>query len=88
MNDALLVSRFERFSNLLRERQRLSDRDCATGDPLRELLAFDEFHHKREDALALLELVDTGNVRMVQAREQALPLRAENGDPIVNAGER
>ena len=58
MNDALLVCRFEGLGNLLRDGQRLIDLDRATGNPLREILAFDEFHYEREDAGALFESVD------------------------------
>jgi hypothetical protein len=70
MNDALLVCRFKGFGDLLRDRQRLIDRQGAARDTLREVLALDQFHHERGDAMALLEPVDTGNMRMVQRREQ------------------
>ena len=47
MNDPLLVRRFERLGDLLRDRQRLVERDRAARDPLREVLALDELHHER-----------------------------------------
>ena len=47
MDDPLLVRRFERLGDLPRDRQRLVDRDRAARDPLREILALDEFHHER-----------------------------------------
>ena len=56
MNDPLLACGFERFPDLRRDGERLIDRDRATGDPLREILAVDEFHHERGDATALFEL--------------------------------
>ena len=46
MDDALLVRGFERLGDLRRDRQRLIERDRATRDALREILALDEFHHE------------------------------------------
>ena len=53
MDDPLLVRGFERLGDLLRDRQRLVERDRAARDPLRQILALDEFHHERGDAVAL-----------------------------------
>jgi hypothetical protein len=39
MNDALLVRRFERLGNLLRDRQRFVDGDRPARDALRQILA-------------------------------------------------
>ena len=47
MDDPLLVRGFERLRDLLRDRQRLVERDRAPRDPLRQVLALDEFHHER-----------------------------------------
>jgi hypothetical protein len=49
MDDALLVRRFERVSDLLRDGQRLGDRDRPARHALCEVLALDEFHHKCAD---------------------------------------
>ena len=46
MDDALLVRGFERVRDLLRDRQRLVERDRAPRDPLREIVAFDQLHHE------------------------------------------
>ena len=47
MDDALLVRRFERLGDLLRDRQRFVERDRAARDALREIVALDQFHHER-----------------------------------------
>ena len=47
VDDALLVRRFERLGDLLRDRQRLVERNRATRDALRQIVALDEFHHER-----------------------------------------
>ena len=49
----------------------------AARDALRQILAFDEFHHERGHAPAFFEAVDRGDVRMIQRREH-FALRAEN----------
>ena len=69
VDDPLLVRGFERLRDLLRDRQRLVERDRAACDALREILALDQFHHERGDALALFEPVDGGDIRMVQRGE-------------------
>ena len=69
MNDALLVRCFERLGNLLGDRQRLVKRDRAARDALRQILAFDEFHHERSDACAFFKAIDGRNMWMVQGRE-------------------
>ena len=66
MDDALLVRGFERVRDLLRDGQRLIDRDRATRDPLRQIITLDEFHHEGREAPALFEAVEGGDVRMIQ----------------------
>ena len=69
MSDPLLVRRFERLGNLLGNRKCFVDRNRATGNPLREILALDQFHHKGGGTPALFEAVDRRDVRMIQRRE-------------------
>ena len=66
MNDPLLVRRLERLGNLPGDRQRIVDRDRATRDTLRQVLALDKLHHERANAATLLEPIDLRDVRMVQ----------------------
>ena len=47
MDDPLLVRRFERLGDLLRDRQRLIDRDRSARNALRQVVAFDQLHHER-----------------------------------------
>ena len=58
MNDPLLVRRFERLGDLLRDGQRLVDRDRPARNALRQVLALDEFHHQRTDTVGFFETVD------------------------------
>jgi hypothetical protein len=73
MNDPLLVRCLERAGDLLRDWQGFLNRYRATSDPLREVLAFDEFHHERLMGPALgrqiYQAVDRGDVRMVKDRK-------------------
>ncbi len=50
MYDPLLVRGLERFGDLPRNGQRFADRDRAAGDPLRQIVTLDQFHHQRGDA--------------------------------------
>ena len=54
MDDPLLVRRFERLGDLLRDRQRLVERDRAARDALRQVVALDQFHHERADVRGLI----------------------------------
>ena len=46
----------------LRDRQRLVERDRAARDPLRQVLALDQFHHERAHAAGFFEAVDLRDV--------------------------
>jgi hypothetical protein len=69
MDDPLFVRRFERFGNLPRDRQRLGQRDGAAREPLRQVLALDQFHDERDRAVALFEAVNRADVGMIQRGE-------------------
>ena len=69
MDDSLLVRRFQRLRDLLRDGQRLIERNRPASDPLRQIVALDEFHHERGEAHAFFEPVDGGDVGMIQGRE-------------------
>ena len=58
MDDALLVRRFERFGDLLRDRQRLIEGYRTLRDALGERRPLDQLHHQRADAVRLLDAVD------------------------------
>ena len=61
MDDALFMRRFQRLGNLLRDRQRLVDWHRTARDALRQIVALDELHHERAQAVALFETVDRGD---------------------------
>ena len=60
---------------------------CAPRDPLREIVALDEFHHERTYAARLFEAVDVRDVRMVQRCER-LRFAGESRQPIGVGRER
>ena len=62
MDDPLLVRRLERFGDLFRDQERLINRDRSTRDPLREVLALNQFHHERADSVTMFKAVDVGDV--------------------------
>ena len=66
MNDAVFVRGFERLGNLLRDRQRFVEGNRTLRNALRQVIALDQLHHERGNALALFEAVDGGDVGMVQ----------------------
>ena len=66
MDDPLLVGRFEREGDLLRNRQRLFERDRPLGDPIGERLAFDQLHHQGPYTVGFFEAVDLRDVGMIE----------------------
>ena len=91
MDDPLLVRGFERLRDLPRDRQRLVERDRSTRDPLRQIVAVDQFHHERLDAVGVLQPVDGRDVRMIQRREDfrfTLEARASRSGSAASDGGR
>jgi hypothetical protein len=66
MNDALLVRGFERLGNLMRNHQRVVDRDWPAGDAVGQRLAVDQFQYQRPRPAGILDAVDRGDMRMVE----------------------
>ena len=66
MDDPLLVRRFERFGDLLRDRQRLVERDRAARDALRQVVALRRAPSRARDAVSFFEAVDARDVRVIQ----------------------
>ena len=87
MDDPLLVCRFERFGNLLRDGQRLVERDRAARDALRQVVALDQLHHDRAHTAAFFEAVDVRDVRVIEGRER-LRFAREPREPVGVTGER
>ena len=81
MDDSRLMRCLQRLSDLLRNRQRLIQRDRALRDPVGEGRAFDQLQHQRPRPLGFLDAVDRGNVGVVEAGED-LRLPREPGEPV------
>ena len=86
MDDALLVRRFERFCDLLRDGQRFVQWNRSARYPLGEVFALDELHDQRTDAVRLFEAMDVSDVGMVQRRE-CLGFAREPRQPVEIARE-
>jgi hypothetical protein len=87
MDDALVVRRLERLGDLLRDGQSLIERQRPAREPLRQILAVDQFHHERANAGGLFESVNVRDIGMVESR-QRLRLPLEAGQPVGILGER
>ena len=87
MDDALLVRRFERLGDLLRDRQRLIDWDRAVGDPLGEIVALDQFHDEGVLTRGLFDRIDRRDVRVIQGCKR-LRLALESCEALRVGGER
>ena len=72
VDDPLLVRGFERVGDLLRDRQRFVERDRAARQPLRQIVAFDQFHDERMHAAGFFKSV---NVAMLGWLRDASDLR-------------
>ena len=81
MDDALLMRRFEGFSDLLGDGERLVNRDRPLGDGIRQCWPLDQFEDQRPDAVSLLQPVDAPDVGVVQ-RGQDLGFALEARQPI------
>jgi hypothetical protein len=77
MYDAAFVRILQRFSYLLRNRQRLFERYLPLRNALRQRRTFHKFHHQR----ALFDAVDSCDVRMIQ-RGQYLGLPLKTSQPL------
>ena len=74
------------FRDLRRNLQRVFERDRPTLQSIRERLAFDEFKDQEAESVGLFEIVDRGNVGMIQ-RGEKLGFTLEAADPVRVAGE-
>src|SRR5262245_31227885 len=71
MNDALLVSRFHCFRDLLGDWECLVERDRSLRNTVRKRWSLDQLHHEGLDAVTLFKAVNLADVGMVQRGERA-----------------
>ena len=81
VDDALVVSGFEPFGHLTKERQRRVDRKRASRDSVSQSLAFDQLHDQKARARGLLEPMEGRYVRMIQRSKEAR-LALESGKTL------
>ena len=66
VNHALGVRRLQRVADVFRNVERFFDRNRPALDSLRERLALDQFEDEESQTLVFLEIVDGGNVGMIE----------------------
>ena len=66
MRDPLVMRHLQRFTNVFRNVQRLLDRDRPTRDALGQRFAFHEFQHQETCAFRFFQIVNRGDVWMIQ----------------------
>ena len=67
MNDAFLVRRFQRVTDLFRNKENFINGQCATfSESVGQRVALDKFEHKEASRAALLKVVDSGDVLVIQ----------------------
>ena len=81
MHDSLFMRRFERFTDVFRNLQSFFDWNRTALDAFVQRLAFYKFEHEKTGIVSLLEIVDGGDVRMVQ-RSQNLCFALEAADAL------
>jgi hypothetical protein len=59
------MGRFERLRDLPGDRQCVVERDRSPRDPLRQILALNEFHHERAYAAGVFQAVDVRDIGML-----------------------
>src|SRR5215472_11983900 len=87
MDDSVLVRGFDRLGDLLRDWERLVERDRAFRDSICKRWAFDKLQHERMRAAGILEAVDRGDMRVIE-RSEHLRFTPEPRDPVAVDGER
>jgi hypothetical protein len=70
VHDAFLVSGFQAFSNLTKERDGFVDGDRTACDTLRQRLAFHELHDEEPLAIVLLQSMQRGDVRVIELSQE------------------
>ena len=86
MHDAALVCGLERFADLGRDGQRLVDRKRAVAQPIRKRFPFDELQHQKPRAVGLGDVVDAGDMRVVE-RGEGFGFTLESRQALDIAGE-
>ena len=69
MDDALLVCGFERLADVLRNLESFVDRNRSALQPIGDCLSIDKFKDEKLRSIGFFEIVDRGNIRMIQRRE-------------------
>ena len=70
VDDAAVVRRFQRLSNLARDRQRLVERHRASRKPRREVLTLHELHRESAHRAGCFQPEDLRDVRVIERCER------------------
>jgi hypothetical protein len=84
VDDAALVGSFQGFSDLPGDRQRLADGQRSACQSLGERLARNQLHDEIAATLLFVQLIDRGNMRMVERRQKpGFTLKAGHPFPVL-----
>jgi len=79
VNDSLVVGRFERLRNLVRDAQRFDERERTAAETLGQLLALDQLHDERTASSGFFEAVNARDVRVTERRQYLrFPVKARH----------
>src|SRR5215831_14415661 len=81
MNDAFFVCGFKCFADATGNRQCFPNRNRTSPDSLDKRLAFDELEHEKAGVVDFCDIIDRGDVGMVQRSEQ-LRFPLESADTV------
>jgi hypothetical protein len=85
VDDPFRMRCFQRFSDLMCDRQCFVDRDGSLGDAIGQRRSFDQLQYERLNAVRFVEAVDRRDVRMIEGREN-LRFTLEAGKPVEGKG--
>jgi hypothetical protein len=84
MDDTFLMRRFERVGDLTREGQRVLDGNRSHGEAVGQRGSHHQFQNKGTHTVRFLETVDTGDVGVIERREQfGFPLESRQSVGVV-----
>ena len=87
MDDAAFVRGIERVGDLASDWNRVIDRQRATLDPVGQCLAVDEFHDEKRRAVDVDDVVESGDVGMIE-RGEGFGFALKPGEAIGISGHR
>src|SRR3989442_12490444 len=73
MHDALFMRGFQRFADVPGNMESFFGRNRSTLNLLSQRLAFDQFEHQEARLVGFLQIIDGGDIWMIERRAHTLP---------------